>query len=88
MKRSAAWLLTLICFTLLINCQPDNQRNFIEYLKAEKQIRSSVNDQQELHNKIAELQERYKIDPEAEIAKLNRNEKQWVIFLTELSRAR
>ena len=73
---------------LVCSCGQYKYTAFVEYLRAERDLRARISDQQELQDSIVSLQNKYNIDPEKEIAKLNTNEKVWISFLMELSRAR
>ncbi len=74
---------------LLFNgCARYDYHRFIEYLKAERRLRAEANNYPDIDEKISDLQNEYRIDPENEIAKLNARETRWVKFLMDLNRAR
>ncbi|OGC41659.1 hypothetical protein A2Y85_04055 [candidate division WOR-3 bacterium RBG_13_43_14] len=88
MKKVTLLIIFVLQLISLTNCTRYNYQRFVEYLKAEKQLRANTINEQELQDKIAALRKNYKIDPENEIAKLSDHGQLWVEFLMDLSRAR
>lgn len=88
MKKKITLFMLSACLLLSHGCEQYDHQRFIEYLKAERALRSSVSDQSTLDAKIRELQEEFRIDPKKEIARFRNHEKHWVRLLTDLSRAR
>lgn len=75
----------LLIFTVIITCaKHDYNPKLVEYLKAEKDLRSRVNQEQGLSDSIKILQKEYNIDLEKELSKFKDNPEAWVKLLKEL----
>lgn len=58
--------------------------HLVEYLKAERNLRKNVSEQEGLSDSIAALQKRYKINLEKEFSKLRDEPDGWLKLLKEL----
>jgi hypothetical protein len=73
----------------ILSCQkPDRIAILTEYLKEEKRLRENESSAQALRDSLEILQEKYKIDRDAELRKLAEDPSGWVNLLKELKRAR
>jgi len=55
------------------------------YLKEERELRKRVDENEGLNDSITNLQQRYNMDVEKEISKLNDNPEVWLRLLEELN---
>ena len=61
---------------------------FAEYLKEEKRIRETVSNPQQLEDSLDVLMEKYDIDPDHEISKLQEEPADWISLLRKLKSAK
>lgn len=66
----------------------DTTDRFVEYLQEEKNIRERVINPQELEDSLGALRNRFGIDPEQEISKLQTEPADWIALLRKLQSAR
>jgi len=75
-------MIPVVCFTCT---KEDHTRRLVAYLKEERELRRRVSENEGLSDSIANLQQKYNIDVEKEISKLNDNPEVWLRLLEELS---
>ncbi len=66
----------------------DTTDRFAKYLQDEKKIRERVINPQELEDSLNALRNRFGIDPEQEISKLQTEPADWIVLLRKLKSAR
>jgi hypothetical protein len=77
--------LTIVISFVLLFCTKHNYHpRLIEYLKAEKDLRTRIAEEQGLEDSIKVLQQKYNIDLDEELAKLRENPEDWIEVLKEL----
>ncbi len=77
--------LVMIPVVCLFCAKDDHVSQLAAYLMEERELRRRVSENEGLNDSIANLQQRYKIDIEKEISKLNDNPEVWLRLLEELS---
>lgn len=75
-------IVPVVCITCTTE---DHTRQLAAYLKEERELRRRVSENEGLNDSIAKLQQRYNIDVEKEISKLNDNPEVWLRLLEELN---
>jgi len=79
----------LFVLAILIACgQRDYNPNLVEYIKAEKELRSRITAEQGLSDSIKILQQKHNIDLEEELSKLSDNPEDWIKLLKDLKIAK
>lgn len=73
-----------IPFLFVVCANKDINPKFVEYLKAEKNLRKRVSEEQGLEDSIKVLQQKYNIDSEKELSKLKNNPKNWIELIKKL----
>ena len=77
--------ITLFVLTILIDCgQQDYNPKLIEYIEAEKELRSKISEEQGLSDSIKILQQKHNIDLEEELSKLSDNPENWIKLIKDL----
>ncbi len=75
----------IVIFAVLISCtKQDYKPKLVEYLKAEKELRKRVSEEQGLNDSLTILQQKYDINLEKEISKFTDNPETWLKLLKEL----
>ncbi|HEC78132.1 MAG TPA: hypothetical protein ENI34_03195 [candidate division WOR-3 bacterium] len=76
---------TTIVLLFITGCsKPPYNPELADYLKAERELRKRVKDARCLEDSIKVLQQKYELNLEEEISRLNNNPELWVELLTEL----
>jgi signal recognition particle receptor subunit beta len=79
----------LFVLVVVIACtKSDYNPNLVEYIKAEKELRSRITEEQGLSDSIKILQQKYNIDLEEELSKLSDNPEDWIKLLKDLKIAK
>lgn len=73
--------LLLLC---TMSCKKNVNQRFVDYLKAEKNMRSRIKDPVTLQDSLTILQKKYRIDRAEEMEFLREHPEQWVILLKAL----
>lgn len=77
--------LGIIIVVIFLNCGKETLNpHLVEYLREERKLRRRINENEGLSDSISLLQQRYNIDIEKEISKLNDNPDRWLELLEEL----
>jgi len=75
-------MIPVVCLT----CTKEHHTHQLAaYLKEERELRKRVDENEGLNDSITNLQQRYNIDVEKEISKLNDNPEVWLRLLEELN---
>ena len=83
MSRILEYVL-VIAFTLFTCTRSDYNSKLSKYLKAEKELRSRIGEEQGLSDSIRSLQQRYRIDLEEEYSQLGDDPESWIKLFKEL----
>jgi len=79
----------LFVLTILIDCgQQDYNPKLVDYIKAEKELRSRITEEKGLSDSIKILQQKHNIDLEKELSKLADNPENWIKLLKDLKIAK
>jgi hypothetical protein len=79
----------LFVLAILIDCgQRDYNPKLIEYIEAEKELRSRITEEQGLSDSIKILQQKHNIDLEEELSKLSDNPEEWIKLFKDLKIAK
>lgn len=82
---SGNWKLIVIIFATIFFCaQHKYSQKLVEYLKAEKELRKRVTEEQGLSDSIKVLQQKYDIDLDKELSRLRDNPEAWIELFEEL----
>ena len=82
-------LIILFVLVVVITCtKSDYNPNLVEYIKAEKELRSRITEEQGLSDSIKILQQKHNIDLEEELSKLSDNPEDWIKLLKDLKIAK
>jgi len=77
--------ITVITIIIIIGCARENYNPRLpEYLRAERDLRQRVNEEDGLTDSIKVLQQRYKINLEKEFSRMQSHPKAWLKLLEEL----
>ena len=88
-KRLGTSICIIFCLPFILSChKPDRIAILAEFLKEEKRLRENESSVQVLRDSLKILEEKYKIDRDAELRKLADDPNEWVNLLRELKRAR
>jgi hypothetical protein len=78
--------LILVLALLLFSCtQQKYDPHLLEYLKAEKTLRTRLTEAQGLSDSLSVLQQHYKINKEEELSKLKKNPEAWLQLIKDLN---
>lgn len=87
-KRIGISVYIVFCLPFIHSCQQqDRVAILVEYLREEKRLRENESSEKVLRDSLKLLEEKYKIDRDAELRKLAENPSEWVDLLRELKRA-
>ncbi|MEO0215470.1 MAG: hypothetical protein ABIL70_09685 [candidate division WOR-3 bacterium] len=76
-------------FGALITCKKEVYNPKLPaYLRAENELRSRISPEQGLSDSIVNLQKRYRINPDKELKRLEKNPDAWLKLIKELTDAR
>jgi hypothetical protein len=77
--------LSIIVAVIFLNCGKETHNpHLVEYLREERKLRRRINENEGLSDSISLLQQKYNIDIEKEISKLNNSPDRWLELLEEL----
>ncbi len=77
--------LSITIAVIFLSCTREARNpHLVEYLREERRLRKRIDEKEGLSDSIAILQQRYNIDIEKEISKLNDNPDAWLELLEEL----
>jgi hypothetical protein len=78
--------LILAVAILFLSCtQRTYDPHLLEYLKAEKDLRTRISEEQGLNDSIRVLQQRYKIHREKALSKLKKNPEEWLRLIKDIN---
>lgn len=76
--------LPIFFFFLLFCKKADYNPKLVDYLKAERNLRINIIQEQELNDSLITLQKRFRIDVKEELKKLEKKPEAWVKLLKAL----
>ncbi len=88
--RAAVRSFCSICVTLIVlaglsGCSPTRSHpDLADYLRAEKELRMRVKLEAQMIDSLIALQRTYRIDPDAELAKLSDRPELWIDLIEDL----
>jgi hypothetical protein len=86
--KSILVLFVSVIFTVLftsLSCpKQDYNPELVKYLRAEKELRNRITEEQGLSDSLKRLQKKYNIDLDKELKTLSKNPEAWVKILKEL----
>ncbi|UCD04622.1 MAG: hypothetical protein JSV98_05745 [candidate division WOR-3 bacterium] len=86
-KRLGTYKYLFLWLLFILSCQKQDRIAILaEYLKEEKRLRENESSAQALRDSLKLLEEKYKIDRNAELRKLAEDPGEWVDLLKELKR--
>lgn len=78
--------LILAVAVLFLSCtQQTYDPHLLEYLKAEKDLRTRITEEQGLNDSLRVLQQHYKINKEKELSKLKKNPEAWLQLIKDIN---
>ncbi|KPJ74184.1 hypothetical protein AMJ52_01620 [candidate division TA06 bacterium DG_78] len=78
--------LILAVAILFLSCtQQTYDPHLLEYLKAEKDLRTRITEEQGLNDSLRVLQQHYKINKERELSKLKKNPEAWLQLIKDIN---
>ncbi len=79
------WKLVIIASAAMLFCTQHNYHpKLVEYLRAEKELRKRVTEEQGLNDSINVLRQKYDIDLEKEFSRIKDNPEAWIELFKEL----
>ncbi len=88
LAKGTGFIFPILLLSLFCAKKSPYNPKLIEYLKAERELRSKIAPEEGLSDSIVNLQKRYRINPDKELKKLKENPDAWLKLCKELTDVR